>query len=189
MKRDSLDCTLIQHINLYLARMSDFPTINAEYIRYFGSEPPSRACVGVHLDAQAGQVCRLEAIGWDDQGEERSRRTGLHVQGMSYWAPANIGPYSQGVVVSRKGEDVISLELGRSLSRVHVGKQPIDDRRADPALTADSHVQNSTGRHLRRGARTAACSPDHRGDGRLAQGGSWMDRSRLDRRRRRVVCR
>jgi hypothetical protein len=24
----------------------------------------------------------------------------LHVQGLSYWAPANIGPYSQGVVVS-----------------------------------------------------------------------------------------
>jgi diphthine-ammonia ligase len=91
---------MIQHINLYLASMSDFPLVNAEYIKWFGSEPPSRACVGIHLDADAGQVLRLEAVGWDDQEEIVNRRTGLHVQGLSYWAPANIGPYSQGVVVS-----------------------------------------------------------------------------------------
>jgi diphthine-ammonia ligase len=100
LRKDSLDFPLIQHINLYLARMSDFPLVNAEYIKYFGSEPPTRACVGVHLDTRAGQICRLEAVGWDDKREERTRRSGLHVQGLSYWAPANIGPYSQGVVVS-----------------------------------------------------------------------------------------
>lgn len=31
--------------------------------------------------------------------EEAGRRKGLHVQGRSYWAPANIGPYSQSVSV------------------------------------------------------------------------------------------
>ncbi|KAH8080204.1 hypothetical protein HD553DRAFT_122492 [Filobasidium floriforme] len=102
LRKDSLDFPLIQHINLYLARMSDFPLVNAEYIKYFGSEPPTRACVGVHLDARAGQVCRLEAVGWDDKREERTRRSGLHVQGLSYWAPANIGPYSQGVVSNNR---------------------------------------------------------------------------------------
>lgn len=29
-------------------------------------------------------------------------RTALHVQGMSYWAPANIGPYSQAVMVGHR---------------------------------------------------------------------------------------
>jgi len=101
LQETRLDFPMIQHINLYLASMSDFPLVNAEYIKWFGSEPPSRACVGIHMDGDAGQVLRLEAVGWDDRGESVKRRTGLHVQGLSYWAPANIGPYSQGVVVSR----------------------------------------------------------------------------------------
>lgn len=28
------------------------------------------------------------------------KRDTMHVQGISYWAPANIGPYSQSIVVS-----------------------------------------------------------------------------------------
>lgn len=102
LQQSQLDFPVIQHINLYLASMSNFPLVNAEYIKWFGSEPPSRACVGIHLDAEAGQVLRLEAVGWDDREIDVKRRTGLHVQGLSYWAPANIGPYSQGVVVSER---------------------------------------------------------------------------------------
>lgn len=30
---------------------------------------------------------------------ENVKRETMHVQGLSYWAPANIGPYSQSVVV------------------------------------------------------------------------------------------
>jgi diphthine-ammonia ligase len=32
--------------------------------------------------------------------DERNQKQTMHVQGMSYWAPANIGPYSQSVMVS-----------------------------------------------------------------------------------------
>lgn len=49
----------------------------------------------------------MEVMGWDDNAAGAGsvagrlpRRSGLHVQGLSYWAPANIGPYGQGVVVS-----------------------------------------------------------------------------------------
>jgi diphthine-ammonia ligase len=43
-------------------------------------------------------------VGFDDRPEanESGRiqgRQALHVQGLSYWAPANIGPYSQAVSV------------------------------------------------------------------------------------------
>ena len=40
----------------------------------------------------------MDIRGWisEEQGERRC----LHVQGISQWAPANIGPYSQGYLAS-----------------------------------------------------------------------------------------
>lgn len=81
--------------------MEDFPRANKAYSSFFGSSPPSRACVSVVLPSN--QRVRLEAMGYDDsQLPERSGlgRSALHVQSISYWAPANIGPYSQAVMVS-----------------------------------------------------------------------------------------
>lgn len=81
--------------------MADFPKANKAYSAFFGSSPPSRACVAVILPPN--QRVRLEAMGYDDtQLPERSGlgRSALHVQSISYWAPANIGPYSQAVMVS-----------------------------------------------------------------------------------------
>jgi diphthine-ammonia ligase len=97
--------------------MSLFPAANASYIKFFGTSPPSRATVAVPL--KRGRV-RVEVIGFDDRLQETPSedteeavgdgtayvqriggRTGLHVQSLSYWAPANIGPYSQAVMVSR----------------------------------------------------------------------------------------
>ncbi|CAK9779456.1 adenine nucleotide alpha hydrolases-like protein [Cutaneotrichosporon oleaginosum] len=90
------------HVTLLLASMSDFAAVNAAYIKYFGTSPPSRACVGCPLPGQ--QRIRIEIIGFD--GRPRNRpvgdRTALHVQGLSYWAPANIGPYSQAVIVDSR---------------------------------------------------------------------------------------
>ncbi|WVR04842.1 hypothetical protein IAU60_001854 [Kwoniella sp. DSM 27419] len=99
------------HITLLLGTMSDFLPANAVYKTYFGTSPPSRATVAVPLDR--GRV-RVEVVGFDDapickQGEASSSvrmtvggRNGLHVQGLSYWAPANIGPYSQAVMVDSR---------------------------------------------------------------------------------------
>lgn len=82
--------------------MSDFPAANAAYITYFGTSPPSRATVAVPLPR--GQRIRVDVIGFDDKADAGARsvggRSALHVQGLSYWAPANIGPYSQAVSVS-----------------------------------------------------------------------------------------
>ena len=83
--------------------MSLFLPANAVYLKYFGTSPPSRATVAVPLPS--GTRIRLEVIGFDDRPSagESGRvqgRQALHVQGLSYWAPANIGPYSQAVSVS-----------------------------------------------------------------------------------------
>jgi diphthine-ammonia ligase len=83
--------------SLLLASMSDFTSVNAEYGKIFTApNPPARvtiACGGQLPDnAQVGLSVML------DTGPRQIRR-GLHVQSRSYWAPANIGPYSQAISV------------------------------------------------------------------------------------------
>ncbi|WVQ98311.1 hypothetical protein IAU59_005434 [Kwoniella sp. CBS 9459] len=100
------------HITLLLKSMSDFLPANTVYKTYFGTSPPSRATVAVPL--QNGRI-RVEVVGFDDApsssavDDGRSARSALvggrsalHVQGLSYWAPANIGPYSQAVMVNSR---------------------------------------------------------------------------------------
>ncbi|BEI85929.1 hypothetical protein CcaverHIS002_0602160 [Cutaneotrichosporon cavernicola] len=90
------------HVTLILNSMSDFAAANAAYIQYFGTSPPSRACISVPLGVQH---IRVEVVGFDGRpqfGRPIGNRTALHVQGQSYWAPANIGPYSQAVTVDAR---------------------------------------------------------------------------------------
>lgn len=64
--------------------------------------PPCRVCVQAPLPA--GQLLQMDCLlhAWADPPEEgRFReREALHVQSLSHWAPANIGPYSQALRVS-----------------------------------------------------------------------------------------
>ena len=85
----------IAHLTLYLApaAMALFPRINTAYARFFGAQPPTRACVSVHT-ASLPDSCRLKLEGYACLAPREERRA-LHVQSVSYWAPANIGPYSQ----------------------------------------------------------------------------------------------
>lgn len=54
-----------------------------------------RALVGANLNGKAKLQIDLTAI----KSIANVKRDTMHVQGISYWAPANIGPYSQSVVV------------------------------------------------------------------------------------------
>lgn len=91
----ALDLSSVAFITFLISSMDLFPQVNAIYKTYFGSSPPARACVAVTLP----NSCRvsLEAIAY--AGPRSGARHALHVQGLSYWAPANIGPYSQAVTV------------------------------------------------------------------------------------------
>ena len=75
--------------------MDFFGRANAVYSKFFGSCPPARACVGVDLPENIGVMLDCIAI----KEKCSSDRQSLHVQGLSYWAPANIGPYSQAITV------------------------------------------------------------------------------------------
>jgi diphthine-ammonia ligase len=80
-----------------LNSMADFGSMNDVYVSMFDKpNPPARATVacGDRLPSNV-KVMISFAI---DLGA-RERRQGLHVQSRSYWAPANIGPYSQAMSV------------------------------------------------------------------------------------------
>ncbi|KAG8711158.1 hypothetical protein FRC09_020746 [Ceratobasidium sp. 395] len=87
----------ITNTTLLLSSMDLFPRVNAAYGQHFGTSPPSRACVAVDLPPTTR--VRIACVAFRDEESGANQRTGLHVQGVSYWAPANIGPYSQAIIV------------------------------------------------------------------------------------------
>jgi len=103
----------ITHTTILLRSMSLFSQINTAYATLFTTpNPPSRVTIACGdrlpegVDVVLSAICHLprrrQGHG-DDGGNGEIRgdedRIGLHVQSRSYWAPANIGPYSQGISV------------------------------------------------------------------------------------------
>jgi len=121
---------------LVLLRSMDlFASMNARYKQVIsGINPPSRVCVAV--DYLPKDVDILLSVTTNDTECERKA---LHVQSRSYWAPANVGPYSQAIAVDgvvhiagmiglipetmqiwKEGEGVLALQnmvrVGREMS-------------------------------------------------------------------------
>ncbi|KAM0252113.1 hypothetical protein ACHAQJ_007853 [Trichoderma viride] len=102
----SLDAAQITNTTIILRDMADFPKINAEYGKLFTRpNPPSRVTISCgHLLPSGYNVMAFLTV---PRSGVNSHRNGLHVQSRSYWAPANIGPYSQAIdiAVSTKAEE------------------------------------------------------------------------------------
>ena len=95
----SQHCSLtnIVKIMMYIDNMDSYSLMNKQYVTYFGLNPPVRVCVALTPDLLPDNSrLVLVCLGQKDVGV--SDRRVLHVQGLSHWAPANIGPYSQGLV-------------------------------------------------------------------------------------------
>ncbi|KAL2758781.1 hypothetical protein ACRALDRAFT_1092517 [Sodiomyces alcalophilus JCM 7366] len=94
----SLPTTAITSTIIVLKRMSDFPAINKIYGGLFEhANPPSR--VTISCGDLLPQGCNVIVHMTVQTGLGAADRKGLHVQSRSYWAPANIGPYSQAIDV------------------------------------------------------------------------------------------
>ncbi|KAL9115421.1 MAG: hypothetical protein Q9227_000742 [Pyrenula ochraceoflavens] len=97
----SLPLSSILHTTLLLRSISHFPTLNKSYSSWplANPLPPSRVTVSVGdllpegVDVSASFVVSTAP----EKGGKERERGGLHVQSHSYWAPANIGPYSQAI--------------------------------------------------------------------------------------------
>lgn len=113
--------------SLVLRDMSDFARINQSYgLLWTLEHPPSRVCVSTALPSNIDCILYTIAINpprqtrtQDDEPEDddddddvtsvqQDKR--LWVQGRSYWAPSNIGPYSQ-ITVSQ-GLAFVSGQIG-----------------------------------------------------------------------------
>jgi diphthine-ammonia ligase len=96
LAQDNLDTSNILHTILILRSMSDFAAVNAIYGPFFTTpNPPSRVTVACGERLPAGVDVMLSAFA--NKTDQEGNRKGLHVQSRSYWAPANIGPYSQAI--------------------------------------------------------------------------------------------
>ncbi|OXA60865.1 Diphthine--ammonia ligase [Folsomia candida] len=85
-------------ICMYVSDMDDYAQFNSEYNEFFESQPPVRVCVEASLPKDIPIL--MEAVAYSVQpGSDGSMRQCMHVQGISHWAPANIGPYSQAIWV------------------------------------------------------------------------------------------
>lgn len=92
----SLEPSDITNVVIALRRMSDFPQVNGEYGKLFPKpNPPSRVTIscGDLLPPGINITVYLTV----PSSRTTASRNGLHVQSRSYWAPANIGPYSQAI--------------------------------------------------------------------------------------------
>lgn len=102
----NLDAGQISNTIVVIRRMSDFPRVNAVYAKLFTKpNPPARVTISCgDLLPHGSNIAVYLSI--SSAQPELADRQGLHVQSRSYWAPANIGPYSQavGIRVTAQGE-------------------------------------------------------------------------------------
>ncbi|XP_015720385.1 diphthine--ammonia ligase isoform X4 [Coturnix japonica] len=88
-------------VHLYMKSMKDFNVINSVYVTEFDLCPPARVCVETLLpdDVLFCIDCLAHScdIATDDVLSEE--KLVMHVQSISHWAPASIGPYSQSIKV------------------------------------------------------------------------------------------
>jgi uncharacterized protein (TIGR00290 family) len=96
----SLPSSAVLSTTVLLRHMSDFPAVNAIYGALFSDapNPPARVTIAVgdgFLPRGRGIAVYLAVHTAPDR--DGADRQGLHVQSRSYWAPANIGPYSQAI--------------------------------------------------------------------------------------------
>lgn len=90
-----------------LQSMADFAIVNGVYASLFKKpNPPARATVACGNRLPEGVKAMVSFV--VDLGP-RDLRQGLHVQSRSYWAPANIGPYSQAISISQGAGNLVYI--------------------------------------------------------------------------------
>ena len=108
-----LDFAHVVMSHVYLSSMGDFGRANGVYQSYFGvNHPAARACVALPLVSVASSAKSSTSSSNYPSSSPYPFPTSMvgmqvlacfrptermHVQSVSYWAPANIGPYSQAV--------------------------------------------------------------------------------------------
>lgn len=87
------------YISLYVRSMNDYTELNEVYVKAFNFQnPPSRVCIESPLPN--GVQVIMEGVAFKPRNNDiNNQRHTMHVQSISHWAPASIGPYSQSIRV------------------------------------------------------------------------------------------
>ncbi|KAH0562772.1 diphthine--ammonia ligase [Cotesia glomerata] len=98
--KEEIEMTNIVAVTLYVRDMSKYPLINQVYASRLGQvNPPARVCIECPLNVHVV----LDALAYKEveksSEETVPKRHTMHVQSISHWSPANIGPYSQAIRV------------------------------------------------------------------------------------------
>ncbi|XP_068049124.1 diphthine--ammonia ligase isoform X2 [Anomalospiza imberbis] len=88
-------------VHLYMKSMKDFSVINSVYVTEFDLCPPARVCVETLLPDGVLFCIDCLAHKYDMATDDviHDEKLVMHVQSISHWAPASIGPYSQSIKV------------------------------------------------------------------------------------------
>jgi diphthine-ammonia ligase len=122
-------------VALWMRDLSQFAAVNKVFssrMQKSGGDPPVRACLEVGLPEQWPIL--LEATAQKtpqeyllDSEQPEIPKQALHVQSLSHWAPASIGPYSQAVkvdcVVQVAGQIALDPSSGQLLEGAGVEAQ------------------------------------------------------------------
>lgn len=93
-----IEPSTIVFTTILLRDMSEFASVNAAYGAAFTTpNPPARVTIACGDTLPAGVDVSLSIVALKESASVPKQ--GLHVQSRSYWAPANIGPYSQAITV------------------------------------------------------------------------------------------
>lgn len=100
LQNPPLDLSDIAYVSIVLRNMADFAAVNAVYTAAFTEpNPPARVTIAEPSVLEDRHVM----VSFTCVRDSAASRQGLHVQSQSYWAPANIGPYSQAISAPTSG--------------------------------------------------------------------------------------
>jgi diphthine-ammonia ligase len=142
----------VDYVQLCVRDMNTFAAVNAAYVRVVPTHsPPARACVELPLPEGVPATVEVFASRRRAAPERAPPRRSLHVQSLSCWAPACIGPYAQ--AATRLGLCHLAGSIGMdpaTLSIVGGGEDPaLEARRAWRSAAA---VARAAGNDLARDA-------------------------------------
>lgn len=143
--RWSLTPSAIVFASILLRRMADFGAVNIVYGSLFRDpNPPARATIACG-ELLLNDVDVILSVTVDLCSAES--RSGLHVQSRSYWAPANIGPYSQAIAVPATPSSIDSPQIvyvAGQIPLVPSSMEPISAEQCDFELKRDIQQPTST---------------------------------------------
>lgn len=86
---------------LFISDMAPYTELNSIYVNFIDNyNTPVRICVETNLPEETPVLIEALAHRTANASPSNNERRVMHVQSISHWAPAMIGPYSQAIKVS-----------------------------------------------------------------------------------------